>query len=294
MRLAQKILGWALAMATVLSFAAPMTSADQGIHLSSSRMLASTNPIAQHYPKQWAATQGSSPDSRHWALIIGITEYQSPTRNTVGGAHDALELQRFLLSQGWRSDHILVIRDKRATKKNVVAGLAWLRNKARVNSTVVFGYAGHEMPFSTSSDGDNEARDVALHLTDNRYLLDGDLGKKLGAVRYKKMWIHFATCRAQGFSDKGTIKPNRVVTYSSTVGQLSYEDPAVGQSVFGNYAVTEGMRAGLADANDDGQVSVEEAFLYANPRVKERTDNRQHPRLVDKFPGQMKLRPAKA
>lgn len=292
MRFSRRLTTAAVAIGGALSLT--LQAAPQGspaIHMPASVPVASTNPIASLYPKQWNAKQGTGSRSRHWALLIGITTYASPTQDTVGGKKDAVEIKRHLRSLGWREDHILLLANRRATKRNIMGALNWLKSKTNRNSTVVFSYAGHEMPFRTTADGDNETRDVALHTTDNRYILDGILGKRLGAVRSKKMWVHFATCRAQGFNDQGTIKANRVVTYSSLESQLSYEDPAVGQSVFGNYAVTKGMREKMADANNNGAVSVEEAFVFAKPLTRQRTSQRQRPVMVDRYSGQFNLRP---
>lgn len=252
---------------------------------------AATNPIRAAFPAQWRATQTDAANTKHWALIIGVTEYQSPTRDTLGGKRDAQQVRAHLLELGWRKDHILTLTNGNATKSMVLGGLAWLRSKSRSDSTVVFAYSGHEMPFRTNDDGDSEARDVALHLHDNRYILDGDLARILGEVRDSAMWIHFATCRAEGFNDAGLMQPGRVATFSSPESELSFEDPDVDFSVFGRYAIVQGMRQKLADYDGDGHISVEEAFRFGKPRVRQRTSDRQHPVMIDRLNGSLVLRP---
>lgn len=259
--------------------------------LPASPVLAEPNPIRAAFPAQWNATSGGG-TTNHWALVIGITEYAGSTRDTLGGKRDAQQIRAELLELGWRSDHILMLTNANATKEMILGGLAWLRTKAEPGSTVVFAYSGHEMPFRTSADGDNETRDVALHAHDNRYILDGDLARTLGAVTSSAMWIHFATCRAAGFNDPGLVKAGRVATFSSPESELSYEDPDVNLSVFGRYTVHEAMRAGLGDRNDDGRVTVEEAFAFGRPRVERRTADRQHPLIIDRLTGGLTLRPS--
>lgn len=250
---------------------------------------APANPIAQAFPAQWKAVETSAVGSKHWALLIGISAYSGSTRDTIGGKRDALQLKGHLTSLGWREDHILTLTNANATKSMILGGLEWLRSKSSTGSTVVFAYAGHEMPFRTDADGDSEIRDVALHVYDNRYILDGDLARSLGAVRANAMWMHFATCRAGGFNDAGLMKAGRVATFSSPESELSYEDPDVNLSVFGRYTIGEAMRGELGDYNSDGLVSVEEAFKFGKPRVQQRTSDRQHPLMIDRLDGSLTL-----
>jgi hypothetical protein len=252
---------------------------------------AAPNPVKAAFPAQWSATNGDSPASRSWALLIGITKYESPTRNTIGGRRDVLEIKAHLRSLGWRNDHILVVTDEKATKPMILGAINWLKWKAQSDSLVVFAYSGHEMPFSTSADGDNEERDVALHTTENKFILDGDLARRLGGVKSSAMWLHFATCRAAGFNDAGLMKGGRIATFSSPDSSLSYEDPDVGLSVMNHYQILQGMRQELADRNGDGVVTVEESFKFGKPRVKQRTAGRQVPIIVDRLGGGLSLRP---
>lgn len=232
-----------------------------------------------------------TPD-RYWALIIGINDYAGGTPDNVGSYQDATSLRRTLLSIGWRSDHIRMIVNRKATRTGIVRGLVWLASVTNKHSTVIFHYAGHENFFQTPADGDNEPRDVALWASDNQYLLDGDLGRLMGNVRAKRMWIQLAVCRAAGFDDAGMVAPGRVITYSSAQEEFSYEDSLLRHSVVGYYMIEKGMALRAADRNNDGDVSVEEAFAYALPPTLRRTKGYdQHPVIVDKFPGEFVLRP---
>jgi hypothetical protein len=103
------------------------------------------------------------------------------------------------------------------------------------------------------------------------------------------MWIDFSTCRAAGFNDLGMIKPGRILTYSSTVNEFSYEDPRLHHSVFGWYMINMAIWLKFADYNRDGKVSIEEAFAFARPHVVSATRNAQHPMVVDKVVGSMFL-----
>lgn len=251
----------------------------------------SSNPLAKHFPKQFRARQVQGrPATAHWALIIGIDDYAGGTTDTVGSVNDAKALRAYLRSEGWRGDHIMLLRDRLATAANIVHAIRWLRDKADRDSVVVFHYSGHEKPATTRADGDDEARDVALWASDNRLVIDGDLGRELGKVRADRMWINIAACRAGGFDDAGMSGANRIITYSSPERELSYEDPDVRHSVFGYHVLALGFREGFADRNDDGTITVEEAFAYGDPRVTDHTSGRQHPQINDGYPGAFVLR----
>lgn len=250
--------------------------------------------FASKYPAQADAyVDPSVPASNYWALLIGINDYAGSTRDNVGSYQDARDLRKHLLTLGWQSDHIALISNRDATVTRIIQGIRWLASKTNSSSVVVFHYSGHEKPLKTSSDGDNESRDVAIWAADNKLLLDGRLGKEMGKVAAAKMWIDLAVCRAAGFSDAGMIRSGRVLTFSSPESELSYEDPGLHHSVFGWYVIVEAMRQGLGDANDDGVVTVEEAYKYGRPYVIERTRNRQHPKITDKLSGQLNLVPPK-
>ncbi|HEX9712163.1 MAG TPA: caspase family protein [Actinomycetota bacterium] len=249
------------------------------------------NPLKKIFPDQFAAGQSASePATQHWALLIGIDKYSGGTSNTIGSVADAKALRSHLLSEGWRSDHIMFLKDRHATAANIVHAIRWLRSKTTGSSVVVFSYGGHEKPLRTSADGDNEARDVALWATDNKLVVDGDLGRELGRIRSARMWIHMATCRAGGFDDPGMAGRNRLITYSSPEHELSYEDPQYGHSVIGYHMLELGLRQGHGDRNGDGIVTVEEAFAYAKPRVRSHTSDRQHPFNDDAFAGGFRLK----
>lgn len=248
--------------------------------------------FAKKYPAQAnASVDPAIPATNYWALLIGINDYAGSTRDNVGSYQDARDLRKYLLSLGWRSDHIVLIANRDATATRIIQGIRWLASKTDPSSVVVFHYSGHEKPVKTSSDGDNESRDVALWVADNKLIVDGVLGREMGKVAASKMWIDLAVCRAGGFSDAGMVKSGRILTFSSPESELSYEDPGLRHSVFGWYVIMEAMTQKLGDSNGDGIVTVEEAYKYARPYVVERTGGRQHPKVTDKLSGQLDLTP---
>ncbi len=231
------------------------------------------------------------PNTFYWAVLVGVSDYAGKTQDLKGSANDARALRDHLKSLGWRDDHIYVLTDSGATKAGILRAIRWLASKTNSRSTAIFQFSGHEQPTRTSADGDNEARDVQIRAYDNRFIIDGDLGKEMGRVKAGRMWINMALCRAGGFSDRGMTGPGRVITYSSPESELSYEDPNVGHSVFAYYSIVQGMRQKMADRNRDGKISVEEAFVYSRNPVIDRTGGRQHPAMTDGLKGDFSITP---
>ena len=241
------------------------------------------------FPAQNAAQiEPSITGGNHWALLIGINDYWGGTRDNIGSWQDARDLRRHLLNLGWRGDHIVLLANRQATASMILQSIRWLASKTDGASTVVFNYSGHEEPRNYGG-----SRHILLHAADNRMIPDTDVAAELGRVRDAKMWINLAVCRAGGFNMPGLVKANRVVTFSSPESELSYEDPTVHHSVFGWFEIMEGMVGRMADYNDDGNVTVEEAFRYAKPQVTNRTRGTQHPFIIDKLSGYFSLVPPK-
>jgi hypothetical protein len=257
---------------------------------SASGTVASTSSswVNKYYSKQAQARQTSSdPASSFWALIIGINDYSGSTPSNVGSRQDAESLSTYLQKLGWRSDHIFLLRDLGATASHITDAMRWLASKTTTTSTVVFHYAGHENWRHSSSERDG--RDIGIWAADNRMIYEKTVGSELGRVRASHMWIDFATCRAAGFDEPGMVKSGRVLTYSSTKAEFSYEDPQLHHSVFGWFMVNKAMYAKNGDANHDGKVTVEEAFSYSKRRVTDYTSGNQHPVIIDKAGGKMSL-----
>lgn len=269
--------------------------AASSITLSGAGQVSVAGPIDPLFPEE-PSPAGEPPDDpplkqRHWALLIGISDYSGGWRDLLGGKRDALQVKAHLRDLGWREDHIEVLTNANATKPAIMAALDRLASKAATGSTVVFSYSGHGMLTRSDADGDAEPADAAIVTHEGRRILDGTLARKLDRVDSPAMWIHIATCRAGGFADPGVVGAGRVVTLSSRQGELSYEDPQVDYSVMGRFTVVEGMRQRQADRDGDRVIAVEEAFRYADPRVQIRTSDRQHPLIIDRVRGALSLRP---
>lgn len=239
---------------------------------------AAPSSFAERFPAQAAAVQDPSrPATTRWALLIGINEHRGTVANNIGSRQDAEDLRAHLLASGWRDDHILLLTDRDATRANIIDGIAWLAEHTDEHSIGVFHYSGHSKKwYRRDVDGDGERTDEGLWPSDDRYIPDAELVSLLDPVRPHALWISFATCNAAGMADPGMVRPGRILTFSSGEPQKSYENPAWRNSVWGWLMFEQAFAAGLADADQDGRVTVEEAFTWSRPRARDTTAGQRY------------------
>ena len=251
--------------------------------------------FASRFPAHDAAGQDlADPASTRWAVLIGINEHTG-VRDNYGSRQDAESLYAHLMELGWQADHVLLLTDRLATREAIIESIHWLARKTTEDSVAAFSYAGHAKQWPGQDvDGDGEVTDEGLWPTDSRFVTDRELADLMGAVTAGRMWLNFMGCQAAGLIDAGLVRDGRVVTVSSAEDEKSYEDPSVGHSVWGWNLTVQGLRHGLADANEDGEVTVQEAATFAIPRAARRTQNQrphgpQNGEMVDHSGGALSL-----
>jgi hypothetical protein len=234
--------------------------------------------FAERFPTQATAVQDpADPATTRWAVLIGINEHRGTVADNIGSRQDAEDLRAHLLASGWRDDHILLLTDRTATRANIVDAIAWLAERTDEDSVAVFHYSGHSKKwYGRDVDGDGERTDEGLWPTDDRFIVDSELVRLLDPVRPHAFWISFATCNAAGLADPGLVQPGRILTFSSGEPQKSYENPAWGNSVWGWLMIEQAFAGGVADADHDGRVTVEEAFAWTRPRARDTTTGQRY------------------
>lgn len=257
-----------------------------------------TDPARARFERRFpahaaAAAKAGDPATTRWAVLIGINKHDGRVRDNIGSRQDAEDLQRLLLELGWRPDHVLLLTDRAATRENIEQALLWLGRKSDDRSVSVVHYSGHSKKWRGDIDGDGEDLDEGLWPYDHRFITDRRFVTLLDGVD-GRMWVNLAACEAEGLADPGLARPGRLITMSSREDEKSYEDPSVGNSVWGWYLIDEGLSTRYADADDDGDVTVQEAFEFAAPRASQRTSRQrhgpQHPVMDDRIGTAFSLR----
>lgn len=215
----------------------------------------------------------ATPPGDKWALIIGVDLFEGGTRPNFGGAADANDMRTALQRNGFPADHIRVLTDAGASAADIRAGLAWIAASSSPKSFSVVSYSGH-----VKQEGSTEY----LWPHDNQFIPDTELAAAVNQIK-GKAWVNVSGCEGAGF-DVGISSPSKLFTASSAANEKSYEWPAAGASVYSYYLVRRGMLEGLADANRDFRVSVQEAFRYAAANAPAFTAGQsqgaQHPQIA--------------
>ncbi len=208
------------------------------------------------------AIAAPAPTAEKWALVIGITDYDGRTRDTVGGANDAAVVQKALLANGWPADHIRMLVDADATAASIRAGMDWLVQNSTPTSFSVFHFSGHtRQADSGHSGGDTEQFHEFLWGRDNQFVSDREVGARMRALQ-GHAWINMSNCEAAGFED-GFAGPTKLFTAASREDEKGYERYETGHSILTGLMVKDALLGGAGDADGDGRVSLQEAFAYA-------------------------------
>lgn len=200
-----------------------------------------------------APTRFAAPEDRY-ALLAGVTNYRSPTKDTIGSVNDVRYISTYLQSQGWPRENIRLLTDNQVTGKALRDGMRWLASKSQAGKTFTFfHYSGHVKQFG----GQREA----LWPIDRDWVMDSQVTQLLGQVK-GKAWFDIAGCEAGSFLP-GLPSNDRLLSASSNAVQKSYEYPPWGMSVWTGLLFDLSMRQGNADANGNKVVTVGEALRYS-------------------------------
>jgi uncharacterized caspase-like protein len=222
-----------------------------------------------------------------YVVAAGISAYEGAL--ALRFAHkDAIVLDRALQTgrQGvFRSVETKLLTDKRATQKNILAGLEWLEKKMTARDVAVLFLAGHGtrnergqfffIPVDVDQD-DLEKSSVGGDVLKKKLAnLPGRVVVLLdachsGAAKGKKQPVTDDLVRDLVSDDVGIV-----VMCSSQGQEYSLESKDVAHGLF-TLALVEAL-AGRADFNKDGYIYLHELDYYTSQRVRELSDGQQNP-----------------
>ena len=253
-------------------------------------------------------------ETEYWALLIAVGEYYlCPAMDRPTMLEEVVQLENVLIhSEHWSEDHIKVISGSDATLPNILHGFQWLDEMEDENDVCFIYLTTHGFPiyFDLPPFDEADRKDEALasytgflpisgliwnHLANPLGILTDDkLNNLLNSLESYGVGVIVDSCHSGGMSDGWDTNivqknrfsydfaseiqgQNRIVITSVPEEELSYGS-------FFSHNLIEGMK-GFADENDDGQVSMEEAFFYAEQIVEEQTE--MDPQIFDNYPGEL-------
>ena len=246
-----------------------------------------------------------------WAVLIGVSRYQYGDQDLDGNhisnlkhaADDAEAMHDFLRSPeggGFQEDHIFSLQDENATKANVLAALAKLK-QAKPNDFFVIYIAAHGGVIPYTDPKTNATRDIPYFLLYDTDLRDTEktalrmeaFRQTVDGLQAKKGLVLSDTCYSGGVQligrgvDDSQVANQRYLDLMNKIPQgvgfisaarqteRSYEKDDFNHGVF-TYCLVEGL-SGTADGNEDGKVTFDELVQYLDERVPQMTANKQHP-----------------
>ena len=221
-----------------------------------------------------------SNNAKKYAIVIGINDYPGTGSDLQYTVADADEMTNVLLNI-YKFDDVIELIDAAATKTAIYNAIADVKTSAKLGDEVVFFFSGHGAK-GKADDGDKNNVDQSIVVQENghfAFIWDGELVQWFSNFTATRIVFVFDSCLAGGMS---VLKaPERVVCMASTINSMSLEGAAWGggHGQFTYYFAEEGMEMKKADIRSkDNQVTVEEAFDYANANCKSQT-----PTIADGF-----------
>ncbi len=232
-------------------------------------------------------------EPRLYALLVGVAAYEDESLRLKYAADDAKLLEDVLRANTPKAfagvpPDIRRFVDRKATKEAFLDGLRWLKDAMKDQDVGIIFFSGHG---HRDDDGifymlPAEVKRRSIDATG----VDGALFKRKLAGIKGRLVVMLDACHA-GAVEKGArqLRPSTdgfvrdmvqedsgIIMMCSSHGQeVSIEDRQLGHGFF-TQALTEGL-SGQADYNKDGLVNLTELEAYLVNRVKELSNDHQHP-----------------
>jgi len=242
-------------------------------------VLTSVEPTTRNYIKTYA-------------VIVAIADYKFGRQGTGDLTYPINDAIKFY-QQLTKSPHhrvpaanVVLLKDKEATKKGILAALKTTFAKAGNHDRIIFYYSGHGelnqlIPYEASP-----------QRTDDR-ILYREIKQIFKECPANSKICFIDACFANSIKSKATntraskqlkaemSESDIVVMVSSQSFQTSIEYKALKQGVF-SYFLLKGMK-GSADRDRDGEITIAELHKYVYKNVKVYTRNKQTPHTFGKF-----------
>ncbi len=236
--------------------------------------------------------------SKRYALVVGVDEYQDQEiAGLKGAANDARLLAKTLIENaGFDPENVKVVATgepagRQPTRGNILKLLSLIQNNMPKDGLLLFSFAGHGMdregkayllPTDAQISGD-----IGL-LEDTSIKVEG-MSERIRRSGIKQVMLILDACRnnpeGRGLDRVNNNKLTNAYTrgfdfearnqnieafvklYSTSIGELAYEDKEKDQGYF-TYALVEALKG--AAANQSGEVTLASLVKYVQEQVPKR------------------------
>lgn len=246
---------------------------------------------------------------KRWAVVIGISEYLhankgiTPLRFAHRDAHEFMRFIRSAQGGGFPAANTRLLLNEQATTRNIRSTLFTFLKQAKADDLVIIYIASHGAPEPGRPDNlylityDTDPDDLAstafpmwdMQTALTRYIIA------------ERVVVLADACHSAGVGGEAGLrsvgnanlintylanlqktKPGRAIITASEANQLSREgEQWGGHGVFTHYLL-QGLK-GEADSDQNGIITIAEAFNYVYYKVRRATDSQQHPNIQGQF-----------
>jgi len=209
------------------------------------------------------------------AVIVGIESYQNLPKSDYS-SNDAQLVKQYVKALGFRERNIQIITDDKATKSSIEKSLeAWLKNRVKRGSRILFYYSGHGAPDPANGEAylvpyDGDPNYLSITGYPLRRLYDA-LGRLQAAEVTVVLDSCFSGAGGRSVLAKGArplvitttalpVAPNMAVLTATQGSQISTSSPDKGHGIFTYY---------FLKALKDGKKNVAEIYEYLKPKVED-------------------------
>jgi hypothetical protein len=236
-----------------------------------------------------------------WAAIVGINDYPQLPKLKYA-VNDAREFYRLMVEKNRvPAENIFLLLNDQASLKTLRSALGTkLKNAAGLDDMVIVFFAGHGATERDvmSTDGDGLEKYLLPWETDPSDLYSTampmrEIAHIFGRIRSDRLIFIADSCYSgasggrtisvtgtranitDGFLERITGGRGKVIITASAANEVSVEKDDLQHGVF-TYYLLEGLR-GAADMDNDGTITVDEAYRYVSEKVPRATGQEQHP-----------------
>ena len=219
-----------------------------------------------------------------WAVIIGVAKYEH--YDDLDYADDDAQDLASQLRPIWGNDHVKLLTNSMATKDDVEDAITdWLDSREEANDVVLFFFSGY---------GELNKDELAPYdaYYKETWVTSSELRDWLSELESEKMVIVIEIGHAGRFETK-LSGSGRVVLMSCSSDEAGWGSDTLEHSCFTYYLLEALSDFDAADSNGDMELSAEEVFHYADPRVIDFSlrdaPETLYPVMSDGYAGQLSL-----
>ncbi|AXV38072.1 MAG: caspase family protein [Methanobacteriaceae archaeon] len=235
--------------------------------------------------------------SEKYAYLVGISQYQEDNQELTLGSSDAINFKAFLeKSAGFKTNNTHLRVDSGAKSVQITNDLKNYSQITSSNDLFIMYYSGHGDRVKTNKSGNADFEYIICPYDDTydykNSLRGSEFQLLVKEIDAKNLVFIFDSCNSGGMiEDLTTNNPSSkkyVILASCQANESSVGDEKLGGGVF-TYFLLEAFNEKETDKNNDGWISIEEAFAYAQSLTIQNCDyfgDSQHPLIFDGDPKQ--------